>query len=175
VSEIRKFGVPVCDYQLYANADPPLRERLDRCINRMMVLNEYENKKDTPFTHLLENVRKQMAIEMKADLRVKKQKKFKRQLGKLISNYIKARMPNSAENTVYTMEVFKFITHKMDNFVDHLHGQATPITNLDSKFRFLKQVMVEVKLISEVDSPLKIKSELQDPNRYDQEINKRME
>ena len=106
---INEYGVPIIDWQEKEIANSDSIERFKRSVDRISVLNEFEKKKETPFTNLVANVKKQIAEEQKEELKIKKKQRYKRNLGKLLRTYIKAKMPSTTESIVYLMEVFKFV------------------------------------------------------------------
>lgn len=86
-------------------------------------------------------------------MKVKKRKKFKQQLGKMIANHIKAKMPNSSESTVYTMEVFKFVNRQLVKFNEIQQIQQPILQRIEDDLGVVKNQMADNAIIVEEASP----------------------
>uniref|UniRef100_A0A7S3JC92 Cyclic nucleotide-binding domain-containing protein n=1 Tax=Euplotes harpa TaxID=151035 RepID=A0A7S3JC92_9SPIT len=108
---IEEVGIPACDYK---TTEMNLKEKFRLAVNRSMVLNEYENKKNSKLGMLIEQLKKQHAENEIKEVKMAKRSEYKRSLGKLISEHFKENMPNYDESTMYTIEVFKFMNKLID-------------------------------------------------------------
>lgn len=97
-------NIPVCDYKCFpvANSlESGVKEKFRMAVNRSMVLNEYENKKNSKIGLLIEQLKRQNAENELKELKKQKRDRHKKNLSKLIANHLKDNMPNYDESSKF--------------------------------------------------------------------------
>jgi hypothetical protein len=108
---IEEEGIPVCDYK---TTQTNVKEKFRLAVNRSMILNEYENKKNSKIGLLIEQLKKQNAENEIKELKKQKRERYKKN--------IKIDIPNFDENTMYTIEIFKFMNKFMDKMNEKIQS-----------------------------------------------------
>lgn len=107
---IKEQNVPVCDYK---TTQTNVKEKFRLAVNRSMILNEYENKKNSKIGLLIEQLKKQNAENELREQKREKRERYKKN--------IKVDIPSFDESTMYTIEVFKFMNKYIDKMTQNLN------------------------------------------------------
>ena len=82
-----------------------------------------------------------------------KKQRYKRNLGKLLRTYIKAKMPSTTESIVYLMEVFKFVNRQVETFSQMQEFQQPNLEALEIGIQNFKGQLADNALIIDDKSP----------------------
>mmetsp|Transcript_26738 Transcript_26738/g.26634 ORF Transcript_26738/g.26634 Transcript_26738/m.26634 type:complete len:127 (-) Transcript_26738:37-417(-) len=91
-----------------------VKEKFRLAVNRSMILNEYENKKNSKIGLLIEQLKKQNAENELKEIKRQKRERYK--------DSLKVNVPNFDESTMYTIEVFKFMNKYIDKMMNRSHN-----------------------------------------------------
>jgi len=108
---IEEHNVPVWDY---CTMQSNVKEKFRLAVNRSMILNEYENKKNSKIGLLIEQLKKQNAENELKEIKRQKRERYK--------DSLKVNVPNFDESTMYTIEVFKFMNKYIDKMMNRSHN-----------------------------------------------------